>query len=100
MSKHNKKEESIFDKIENMTGIPIMYLAIILAVVIVIIGIGISYMFPLGDSGESPPPVVFDEPENLEMLLDVNMIIENINNKGGEKIITAQILFTNKKDIH
>ena len=60
MSKHNKKEESIFDKIENMTGIPIMYLAIILAVVIVIIGIGISYMFPLGDSGESgesPPPV-------------------------------------------
>ena len=44
MSKHNKKEESIFDKMENMTGIPVMYLAIILAVVVVIVIIGILYM--------------------------------------------------------
>ena len=42
----------------------------------------------------------FDEPDDLEMLLDVNVIIENINNKGGEKLITAQILFSNKKDQH
>ena len=44
MSKHNKKEESIFDKMEKMTGIPVMYLAIILAVVVVIVIIGILYM--------------------------------------------------------
>ena len=42
----------------------------------------------------------FDEPDDLEMLLDVNVVIENINNKGGEKLITAQILFSNKKDQH
>ena len=42
----------------------------------------------------------FDEPDDLEMLLDVNVVIENINNKGGEKLITAQILFSNKKDRH
>lgn len=44
MSKHNKKEESFFDKMEKMTGIPVMYLAIILAVVVVIVIIGILYM--------------------------------------------------------
>ena len=42
----------------------------------------------------------FDEPDDLELLLDVNVVIENINNKGGEKLITAQILFSNKKDRH
>ena len=42
----------------------------------------------------------FDEPEGLEMLLDLNIIIENINYRGGEKIITAQILFSNKMDQH
>jgi len=42
----------------------------------------------------------FDEPNELDMLLDINIIIENINDKGGEKIITAQILFSNKKDQH
>tara|TARA_Y100000589_G_scaffold316880_1_gene342172 strand:- start:2530 stop:2856 length:327 start_codon:yes stop_codon:yes gene_type:complete len=61
MSKHNKKEESIFDKMENMTGIPVMYLAIILAVVIIIVFIGI-FMLPqdmlsfnfVGDSTPDP----------------------------------------------
>ena len=42
----------------------------------------------------------FDEPEELDMFLDINIIIENINNKGGEKLITAQILFSNQKDLH
>ena len=42
----------------------------------------------------------FDDPDELDMLLDVNIIIENINSKGGEKFITAQILFSNKKDKH
>ena len=40
----------------------------------------------------------FDEPDGLEMLLNLNIIIENINYRGGEKIITAQILFSNKMD--
>ena len=76
MSKHNKKEESIFDKMENMTGIPVMYLAIILAVVIVIVIIGILYMVdmlpqdmlsfnffgdstsdPISDSASDPDPI-------------------------------------------
>ena len=42
----------------------------------------------------------FDEPDELELILDVHMVIENINNKGGEKIIGAQILFSNQKDQH
>ena len=42
----------------------------------------------------------FDEPEELDMFLDINIIIENINSKGGEKLITAQILFSNQKDLH
>ncbi len=42
----------------------------------------------------------FDEKEELELTLNINMIIESINNKGGEKIITAQIMFSNQKDIY
>lgn len=42
----------------------------------------------------------YEEPDELEINLDINFIIENINNVGSEKIITAQILFTNKKDQH
>ncbi len=42
----------------------------------------------------------FDDPDRIDILLDVNIVIENINNKGGEKLITAQILFSNKKDQH
>ena len=42
----------------------------------------------------------FDEPEELELLLDINIIVENINDRGGEKLITAQILFSNKRDQH
>jgi len=42
----------------------------------------------------------FDEPDQLGLVLDINIIIENINYKGSEKIITAQILFSNKKDQH
>tara|TARA_Y100001970_G_scaffold23186_1_gene27149 strand:- start:1623 stop:2462 length:840 start_codon:yes stop_codon:yes gene_type:complete len=42
----------------------------------------------------------FDDPDELAIILDVHMVIENINNKGGEKIISAQILFSNQKDQH
>ena len=42
----------------------------------------------------------FDEREKLDLTLDVNMIIENVNDKGGEKIISAQVLFSNKLDQH
>ena len=42
----------------------------------------------------------FDEPDNLDMLLNIHMIIENVNDRGGEKIISAQILFSNQKDQH
>ena len=42
----------------------------------------------------------FDEGEQLDLTLDINMIIENINDKGGEKIISAQVLFSNKIDQH
>tara|TARA_Y100001970_G_scaffold115989_1_gene144425 strand:+ start:147 stop:986 length:840 start_codon:yes stop_codon:yes gene_type:complete len=42
----------------------------------------------------------FDDADELNIELDINMIIENINTKGGEKIITAQMLFSNKKDNH
>ena len=39
----------------------------------------------------------FDEPDELDLTIELHMIIESINNKGGEKIISAQILFSNKK---
>ena len=42
----------------------------------------------------------FDESENLDMVLNAHMIIENINEKGGEKIVSAQILFSNQLDVH
>ena len=42
----------------------------------------------------------FDEPDELDLILDIHMVIENINNKGGEKVISAQILFSNQKDQH
>ena len=42
----------------------------------------------------------FDDPDELSITLDIHMVIENINNKGGEKIISAQILFSNQKDQH
>ena len=40
----------------------------------------------------------FDDPDELELTLDIHFIIESINNRGGEKIISAQILFSNQKD--
>ena len=42
----------------------------------------------------------FDENDDLELILDINMIIESVNTKGGEKIVTAQIMFSNQKDIY
>mgnify|MGYP001279101493 FL=1 len=42
----------------------------------------------------------FDDPDALAIILDIHMVIENVNNKGGEKIISAQILFSNQKDQH
>jgi len=40
----------------------------------------------------------FDDPDELQLTLDIHFIIESINNRGGEKIISAQILFSNQKD--
>ncbi len=40
----------------------------------------------------------FDDPDELELTLDIHFIIESINNRGGENIISAQILFSNQKD--
>ena len=42
----------------------------------------------------------FDEPDELELMLDIHMVIENVNNKGGEKIVSALIVFSNQKDQH
>ena len=42
----------------------------------------------------------FDEPDKLDLMLDMLMVVENINNKGGEKIISSQILFSNQRDQH
>ena len=42
----------------------------------------------------------FDDPDELEITLDIHIVIENVNNKGGETIISAQILFSNQKDQH
>ena len=42
----------------------------------------------------------FDDPDELEMTLDMHIVIENVNTKGGETIISAQILFSNQKDQH
>ena len=42
----------------------------------------------------------FDDPDELEIILDAHIVIENVNNKGGETIISAQILFSNQKDQH
>ena len=42
----------------------------------------------------------FDEPDELDLMLDMLMVVENINNKGGEKIISSQILFSNQRDQH
>ena len=41
-----------------------------------------------------------DEKDNLELIMNINMIIESVNQKGGEKIITAQMIFSNKKDVY
>ena len=85
MSKHNKKEESIFDKMENMTGIPVMYLAIILAVVIVIVIIGILYMVDMlpqdmlsviPDSASAPAPAPAPAPIVLENSTDIPKKLE------------------------
>ena len=42
----------------------------------------------------------FDDPDELEITLDIHIVIENVNNNGGETIISAQILFSNQKDQH
>ena len=42
----------------------------------------------------------FDDPDALQIILNVHIVIENVNNKGGEKIISAQVLFSNQKDQH
>lgn len=42
----------------------------------------------------------FDDPDELAIILNIHIVIENVNNKGGEKIISAQILFSNQKDQH
>jgi len=42
----------------------------------------------------------FDSKEELELNININMIIENINNKGGENVVTAQIWFSNYKDVY
>jgi len=42
----------------------------------------------------------FDDPDKLQIILDAHIVIENVNNKGGEKIISAQVLFSNQKDQH
>ena len=42
----------------------------------------------------------FDNPDQIDIDLTLHVIIENINEKGGEKIVSAQILFSNQKDIH
>ena len=41
-----------------------------------------------------------DEKEDLELIININMIIESVNQKGGEKIITAQMIFSNQKDVY
>ena len=45
----------------------------------------------------------FDDPsadEALDMTLKIHCIIESINQKGGEKIVSAHILFSNQADQH
>ena len=42
----------------------------------------------------------FDDPDQLGLYLNIHMIIENILDKGGEKMISAQILFSNGMDQH
>ena len=97
MSKHNKKEESIFDKMENMTGIPVMYLAIILAVVVVIVIIGILYMVdmlppdmlsfnfvgnPIPDSASAPAPapIVLENSTDIPKKLELTPPLPSTNN--------------------
>ena len=42
----------------------------------------------------------FDDPDQLELYLNIHMIIENILDKGGEKLISAQIMFSNGIEQH
>tara|TARA_A100001011_G_scaffold400871_1_gene520306 strand:- start:11206 stop:12045 length:840 start_codon:yes stop_codon:yes gene_type:complete len=42
----------------------------------------------------------FDDPDELELTLDIHFVIESINERGGEKVISAQVLFSNQKDQH
>ena len=42
----------------------------------------------------------FDDPDQLELTLDIHFVIENIYERGGEKVISAQVLFSNQKDQH
>lgn len=53
-SKKNKKEESIFDMIEDMTGIPSEYVWAILAILCILIVVGCLYFFKIWpfDSGD------------------------------------------------
>lgn len=52
-SKKDKKEESIFDMIEDMTGIPSEYVWVILVILFILIIVGCLYFFEIGpfDSG-------------------------------------------------
>ncbi len=42
----------------------------------------------------------YDDPDELELTLDIHFVIESIYSRGGEKVISAQILFSNQKDQH
>ena len=42
----------------------------------------------------------YDDPDELELTLDIHFVIESIYDRGGEKVISAQILFSNQKDQH
>ena len=41
-----------------------------------------------------------DEIEDLGLIMNINMVIESVNQKGGEKIITAQMICSNQKDVY
>ena len=47
-NKKDKKESSMFDMIEDMTGIPSEYIWVILAILFILIIVGVLYMLKMG----------------------------------------------------
>jgi hypothetical protein len=82
-NKKDKKESSMFDMIEDMTGIPSEYIWVILAILFILIIVGVLYMLKMGPFGMSP------DSENVGSLDNENvgsLDNENVGSLDNENV--------------